>query len=122
MRDLEELWAVVRQIPKGKCASYGDVARELESPVSGYTVGRWMANAPAGVPWWRVVTKRGELAIAKRDPGMALEQRRLLERDGVAFDDGHVPMDDYRHDFDDRGRGAACADDSTTRRWVKDRT
>jgi len=100
MRDLEVLWSIVRRIPGGKCASYGDVARELENPVSGYTVGRWMACAPEGVPWWRVVSKAGELVIGKRDPAMAIEQRRLLQREGVAFDEDRVRMDLHRHDFD----------------------
>ena len=109
--DLSELWTVVRSIPSGRCASYGEVARELENPVSGYTVGRWMAGAPPGVPWWRVVGKQGDLLIGKRDPTLAAEQRRILESEGVAFDDDRVRMDLHRHDFDcappvDRDRSA----------------
>jgi methylated-DNA-protein-cysteine methyltransferase-like protein len=100
MRDLEELWGIVRSIPAGKCAGYGSVAHELENPVSGYTVGRWMAGAPAGVPWWRVVSKDGSLAIAKRDPAMAVEQKNLLRREGVAFEGDRVRMDVHGHDFD----------------------
>ena len=99
-RDLEELWEIVRRIPPGRCAAYGDVARELDNPVSGYTVGRWMANAPLTVPWWRVVGKHGDLPIAKRDPMMASEQRRLLEAEGVAFEEAKVRMDLHRLDFD----------------------
>jgi len=103
-RNLEELWTIVKGIQRGRCASYGDVARELEHPVSGYTVGRWMANAPRGVPWWRVVGKHGDLLIGKRDPAMAAEQRRLLEAEGVSFDEDRVRMDAFRHDFEGIGR------------------
>ena len=84
---LDELWAVVRSIPAGRVASYGAVGRALENPASGFMVGRWMASCPdGGVPWWRVVNKRGELPIAKRDPRLALDQRARLEDEGVAFE------------------------------------
>jgi alkylated DNA nucleotide flippase Atl1 len=95
-RDLNELWDIVRKIPEGCCASYGDVARSLENPVSGYTVGRWMANAPDGVPWWRVVSKDGVLVIAKKDPQAALIQRQRLEAEGIAFEGECVVMSAHR--------------------------
>lgn len=95
-RDMNELWDIVKRIPEGMCATYGDVARSLENPVSGYTVGRWMAQAPDGVPWWRVVAKDGSLVIAKKSPEAALEQQKRLEAEGVAFTGGQVDMDNYR--------------------------
>jgi len=78
------------------CSTYGDVARALENPVSGYTVGRWMAQAPDDVPWWRVVAKDGALVIAKRSPEAALVQRRRLASEGVAFVDDRVDMANHR--------------------------
>jgi alkylated DNA nucleotide flippase Atl1 len=95
-RDMNELWDVVRRIPCGFCASYGDVARSLENPVSGFTVGRWMAGAPDGVPWWRVVSKDGVLVIAKKDPQAAAIQRQYLEAEGVAFEGDRVLMSEHR--------------------------
>ena len=96
-RDLNELWDIVRGIPYGLCASYGDVARALVNPVSGYTIGRWMAQAPEGVPWWRVVAKDGTLVIAKRNPEFGLIQRRHLEDEGVVFIGEQVDMGTYRY-------------------------
>lgn len=80
---LDELWDLVRAIPAGKCASYGDLGRMLHNPASGFMVGRWMAQAPPDLPWWRVVAKDGRLPIHKRDPRLAEEQRLKLEREGV---------------------------------------
>ncbi len=90
---LESLWALVRQIPSGCCATYGELGRSLPNPVSGKIVGRWMASAPEGVPWWRVVAKPGNLPIAKRDPALGLTQRQLLEQEGVPFHGEQVDLD-----------------------------
>ncbi len=91
--NLESLWSLVRSIPPGRCAAYGSLGQALPNPVSGFLVGRWMASAPEGVPWWRVVAKSGALPIDKRDPHFGLEQRRLLESEGVPFlSDGRVDM------------------------------
>lgn len=82
---LDELWKIVRSIPKGKVMAYGDVGRSLRYPVSGFQVGRWMARAPEGVPWWRVVSRTGQLPIAKRGEGLASEQFARLQQEGVPF-------------------------------------
>jgi methylated-DNA-protein-cysteine methyltransferase-like protein len=89
---LDDLWAVVTSIPRGRCASYGDVGRALRNPASGRLVGMWMASCPQGVPWWRVVAKSGELPIHKRSPHLAREQALRLESEGVAVIDGKVDM------------------------------
>ena len=89
---LEELWELVRRIPPGCCAAYGSLGRALRNPASGFMVGRWMAQAPPDVPWWRVVAKNGRLPIHKRDPDLAHEQRRRLESEGVGFREGEVDM------------------------------
>ncbi|MER3413681.1 MAG: cysteine methyltransferase [Armatimonadota bacterium] len=85
METLDDLWRVVRGIPVGRVASYGDVGRLLREPASGYLVGRWMAQAPPDVPWWRVVAQSGQLVTSKRSPDLAAEQERLLREEGVPF-------------------------------------
>lgn len=90
MLPLEELWMVVRRIPKGRAASYGEIGRALKNPASGYFVGRWMAQCPADVPWWRVVAKDGHLPLAKRSPEYAAEQLRRLQQEDVKIEDGRV--------------------------------
>lgn len=93
---LEEVWEIVRSIPPGMVASYGDVGRMLHNPASGYFVGRWMTLCPPEVPWWRVVAKDGRLPVWKRDIDAADEQRVKLEEEGVEFVDDRVDMERFR--------------------------
>ena len=89
---LDELWELVREIPRGKCASYGDLGRALHHPTTGRIVGRWMANCPDDIPWWRVVNKQGALPIWKRDPHMAALQKQLLKKEKVQFNGDVVDL------------------------------
>lgn len=93
---LENLWTVVRKIPSGMVASYGDVGQALASPLSGFFVGRLMANSPDDVPWWRVVTKDGRLPVWKIDPRLEQIQAQRLAAEGVAIEDGVVDMAKHR--------------------------
>lgn len=95
MGTAEEVFAVVRTIPRGTVLSYGQVADLLTSvSLSARMVGQIMAHAPDDVPWQRVVARDGTLVIAKRDPIMAARQKQLLEAEGVTFDPiGRVNMD-----------------------------
>ncbi len=91
----ERSWDVVRQIPEGRVASYGQVARLMGAPRCARQVGYAMHGSPGvagGVPCHRVVFADGSLA-----PGFAFggpgEQRRMLEAEGVSFrPDGRVDM------------------------------
>ncbi|QOY59830.1 MGMT family protein [Thermophilibacter immobilis] len=92
----ERTYEVVRQVPEGRVASYGQVARMLGEPRKARFVGFALHASPGmagGVPCHRVVFKDGSLA-----PGFAFggpdEQRRLLEGEGVSFlPNGRVDMD-----------------------------
>ena len=90
----EAVYEVVRQIPAGRVASYGQVARMVGRPRNARFVGYALhVNPEPGViPCHRVVFKDGSLA-----PGFAFggedEQRRLLEAEDVDFlPDGRVDM------------------------------
>jgi methylated-DNA-protein-cysteine methyltransferase-like protein len=82
----DSVYALVRRIPRGKVATYGQIARLLGAPRSARVVGWAMHGNPYGVrvPWQRVVQRGGSLSptVCPSDPG---RQRRLLEREGVAF-------------------------------------
>lgn len=77
--------AVVRDLPSGTVASYGEVAAEAGAPGAARAVGRVLASSGAELPWWRVVTADGRLA-----PHKEREQAARLETEGVACRDGHV--------------------------------
>lgn len=86
---------VVRQIPEGRVASYGQVARLMGAPRCARQVGYAMHGSPGvtgGVPCHRVVFADGSLASGFAFGG-AGEQRRMLEAEGVRFrPDGRVDM------------------------------
>ncbi len=104
MTSRNRLYELVKSIPAGKVCSYSDLGKALPSYASGLVIGRWMANCPPGLPWWRVVAKDGSLPIAKRNPTFALEQRERLIQEGVAFDGDCVQMNRfaYQPDLEDR--------------------
>jgi methylated-DNA-protein-cysteine methyltransferase-like protein len=88
------VYALVRRIPPGKVATYGQIARWLGAPRSARAVGWAMHGTPHGarVPWQRVVQRGGSLSptVSPQEPG---RQRRLLEREGVTFLlDGRIDM------------------------------
>ena len=94
---LVDLWRVIRSIPPGSVSSYGDVGAALKYPTTGRIVGRWMANCPDGVPWWRVIAKSGNLPIGKIDPFLQMEQTQLLKDEGVEVVEGRVDLAAFRY-------------------------
>ena len=92
-----EVYAVVRRIPPGRIATYGQVAGMLGRPRAARAVGGAMRRCPPGVPWHRVVNAQGRISRRARAAGM-LTQRLLLEREGVALRRGRVDL--ARHGWD----------------------
>jgi methylated-DNA-protein-cysteine methyltransferase-like protein len=94
----ELIWATVRLIPKGRIATYGQVAELAGLEGHARQVGYALHNLPDGstVQWHRVVNARGE--ISARTAGDSHElQRMLLEAEGVAFDArGRLDLQQYR--------------------------
>ena len=79
------IYSVVRRIPRGRVATYGQVAHLAGLPGQPRLVGYALAALRAdGVPWQRVINARGEVS-PRAIPGAEDEQRRLLEREGVRF-------------------------------------
>lgn len=81
------IYAVVRRIPRGRVATYGQVAELAGLAGHARQVGYALHALPAGtaVPWHRVLNARGSLS-PRHEPGAELTQRLLLEREGVRFD------------------------------------
>ncbi|MCS6843857.1 MAG: MGMT family protein [Caldilineales bacterium] len=103
----EQVYEVVRKIPPGRVASYGQIAAILGHPRAARTVGWALASLPEHlepeVPWQRVINSQGHISIRNLRHS-AEEQRRLLEAEGVEFDaEGRV---DWRR-FGWEGPGAS---------------
>lgn len=80
----QRIYAVVRRIPPGRVASYGQVAKLAGLPGHARQVGYAMSALPYGssIPWQRVINAQGRVS-RRRVPGSELTQRMLLEREGV---------------------------------------
>jgi methylated-DNA-protein-cysteine methyltransferase related protein len=82
----QRIYAVVRRIPRGRVATYGQIAELAGLPGHARQVGYALHALPSGtaVPWHRVINARGEVSL-RTAPGPELTQRMLLEREGVRF-------------------------------------
>lgn len=80
------VYAVVRRVPRGRVATYGQVARVAGLGDHARLVGYALAALPRAttVPWHRVINARG--TVSRRRSGDSLSQRVALEREGVRFD------------------------------------
>lgn len=91
------IYAIVRQIPRGRVATYGQIAALVGPPCHARLVGWAMAALPAGtdVPWQRVINAQGKISLRQYSRGHEL-QRKRLEAEGVQFDeDGRVDLARY---------------------------
>lgn len=80
----DEVYEMVRKIPRGRVTSYGQVARLLGNPRASRAVGWALRALPRGsdVPWHRVVNRKGAIRLGDRHRDL---QRALLESEGVIF-------------------------------------
>ena len=85
---VEAICAVIRRIPKGWVATYGQVAAMAGMPRRARLVGRVLQRLDPGtrIPWHRVVNAKGEISYSLSRNGGDILQRRLLEKEGIEFD------------------------------------
>jgi methylated-DNA-protein-cysteine methyltransferase-like protein len=83
----EEVYALVRAIPEGRVTTYGRIATALGNRLSPRAVGWALHGCPPDVPWQRVVNARGTCSTDRLPNLPAGLQRRLLEDEGVTFDE-----------------------------------
>jgi methylated-DNA-protein-cysteine methyltransferase-like protein len=109
---------MVRRIPRGRVATYGQVAAFAGFARQPRLAGYALHALPHGsdVPWHRVLNARGRVSLPDTD-GVASLQRALLEREGVRFDAGRVDLDRFgwRGPVVDRRRAAVKRAASGTR-------
>lgn len=101
----QKVWDVVRRIPPGKVATYGQIAGLISPPIGveakdylafgARWVGGAMASCPDDVPWQRVINSQGKISLPA---GAGYEhQRLLLEQEGIVFDErGRINLAEYR--------------------------
>ena len=100
------IYDVVRKIPKGRVATYGQVAALAGLPGRARQVGYAMHALPPGtsVPWQRVINAQGMVSLRRR-PGAEITQRILLEREGIRFGArGRIAMERFQWRRDRRDR------------------
>ncbi len=98
----EQVWSLVRQVPRGKVITYGQVAHLLPPPeevdletyqaLGPRWVGSAMAACPSDVPWQRVINSQGKIS----DRSGAQRQRQLLEQEGIVFVKDKVALKVYQ--------------------------
>lgn len=87
----------IRQIPRGKVATYAQVAAAAGYPLYHRQVARLLRSAPTGsLPWQRVVGAGGQIKLKFEG---ALEQRTRLEMEGVRFRGKRIDMAEHQHTF-----------------------
>ncbi len=89
------VYRLVREIPRGQVATYGQIAALLGYPRAARAVGYAMRHCPLDVPWHRVVNASGGISL-RANVGSMLTQRVLLEQEGVPVRRGRVRLDRYR--------------------------
>jgi methylated-DNA-protein-cysteine methyltransferase-like protein len=95
---LAKIYAVVRRIPPGRVATYGQVAALAGLPRRARLAGYALRELPPGsdLPWYRVINAGGKVSPRS---GLGLEegyQRHLLEEEGVVFDErGRIDLDRF---------------------------
>lgn len=87
---------VIRSIPKGKVATYGQVAAAAGYPLYHRLVARILRSDATGLPWQRVLGAGGQIKLHQT---AAYEQRLRLEMEGVKFKGKRVDMQAHQHRF-----------------------
>lgn len=98
MSKYQQIYAIVRQVPYGHVATYGQIA-ELAGIRSARLVGYALFRvAPTeDVPWHRVINAKGEVSESPLRNGSDYLQRSLLEAEGIQFSsEGKINLRQYR--------------------------
>jgi methylated-DNA-protein-cysteine methyltransferase-like protein len=92
----ERVLAFVRRIPKGKVATYGDVAAASGYPGAARQVVWALRSGGKAVPWHRVLGSKGKILLTGEN---AMEQKLRLQSEGVIISGNQVDLDRYGHRF-----------------------
>lgn len=92
----EIIWETIRHIPKGKVATYGEIAEQSGLPRQARLVGYALHNTPHGldIPWHRVINSQGKISLPKHN-GSYIKQKKLLMKEGIVFVKERVDLKKY---------------------------
>jgi methylated-DNA-protein-cysteine methyltransferase-like protein len=89
-----EVWALVKRIPRGRVATYGQLSNLIGKKLTPVGIGWALRAAPEdSIPWQRVVNASGGMSTEAEHPGL---QRAMLESEGVEFDGDIVDLATYQ--------------------------
>ena len=99
----KKIYEAVKEIPKGRVATYGTVAKMAGNPRMSRAVGNALHKNPDpdNIPCYRVVNSKGELAEAFAFGGENV-QKKLLEAEGVEVVNGKVNLERYGLDYHEK--------------------
>jgi len=95
----KHIYKVVKRIPRGRVATYGQIAELAGMPKQPRQIGYALSalEDDASVPWHRVINAKGQISQRSFISGCESNQRKLLEAEGVVFDDQErVDLKQYR--------------------------
>ena len=96
----------IRKVPRGRVSTYGAIAKAAGYPRCSRHVGRVLKQV-GGLPWQRILGSGGRISLRGES---ALEQRFLLQAEGVRFKGRRVDLREFEHRFATaRGERAATA-------------
>jgi methylated-DNA-protein-cysteine methyltransferase-like protein len=95
-KNYQAIWGLVQQVPRGKVATYGEIAKLAGLLGQARLVGYALHNLPHGIniPWHRVINSKGRISLPKVS-GQYESQKRLLEKEGVVFVRDKIDLDKY---------------------------
>lgn len=82
----QRIWEMVNQIPFGKVATYGQIAKMVGLGSHARVVGYALHSLPESstIPWHRVINSTGEISLPK-EGGLYALQKALLEQEDIVF-------------------------------------
>ena len=99
MSAYDKVYAVVRQIPEGRVATYGQIAQLANLPGQARLVGYalYRVDRRSNVPWHRVINAKGEISDSPYRRGSDDLQRSLLKQEAIAFSaSGKISLQKYQ--------------------------
>jgi methylated-DNA-protein-cysteine methyltransferase-like protein len=104
----------IRQIPRGRVSTYGAVAKAAGYPRCARHVAR-VLKLVDGLPWQRVLGSGGRISLRGE---LAMEQRFLLEAEGVRFRGRRADLKAFEHQFERVGGSGKSPARETRKRRV----